>query len=265
MASLYFPQLATGALAQFPIRKTRLARTIKNVLQDGSMILFSDPTGGHLVWELGYSDLSTTDMAALQTLFAACSGSFRSFTFIDPTDNILTSSSDLRAPVWQPSSLIQIIPGAEDPVGGTAAFRLTNTAATNQEIGQSLPIPANYQYCFSLYAMSTEPAQLILIRRGSISEDSRTFAVGPTWNRIVSSGQLGDSEIGFSTVIGLAAGQQVQIYGIQLEAQLAPSRYRATSQTGGVYLNAHWATDQLVFSAAAPNLFSTSISIETAI
>jgi len=58
-------------------------------------------------------------------------------------------------------------------------------------------------------------------------------------------------------------GQQVTVYGLQLEAQLQPSRYRPTRGMGGVYSNAHWAVDELPVMAQAPNLFSTSFSIET--
>jgi hypothetical protein len=69
----------------------------------------------------------------------------------------------------------------------------------------------------------------------------------------------------FSVAIRLAPGQQIQLYGPQLEAQLAPSRYRATARNGAVYAQAHWAVDDLVISAEAPNLFSTAFSIETSL
>ncbi len=61
----------------------------------------------------------------------------------------------------------------------------------------------------------------------------------------------------------IGAGQQVQVFGPQLEAQIEPSRYRPTTAQGGVYANAHWAVDQLPIAAEAPNLFSTQFIIET--
>ncbi len=265
MDNLYFPQLMSGALAQFPIIKTRLARTIKNILPDGSMILSSDPSGEHLVWELAYTALSTDDTRALQALFGACAGPFHAFTFIDPTDNMLAFSSNLGTAPWQTSSAIQLSPGLLDPDGGTAGVTATNTGQAQQEISQSLAVPANYQYCFSLYAVSAQPGELVLIRRGTTTEESTTFAIGPSWNRIVASGQLNDPGTTFAVAISLSPGQQVGLYGIQLEAQAAPSRYRATTHNGGVYANAHWAIDQFTIVAEAPNLFSTSISIESAI
>ncbi len=265
MANLYFPQLTSGALAQYPIRKIRQARTIKNVLADGSMILFPDPDGARAAWQLSYRDLSANDAEALQAHFNACGGPFHAFTFIDPTENMLAASSDLTAAVWQASSLIRADAGSEDPRGGVGGFSVTNTGQSAEQMGQSFDIPAWYQYCFSLYATSAEPSTLTLIRTGSSAAQSDSYAIGPSWTRIVSSGVLNDMGTSFSVAIRIAAGQQVELYGPQLEAQIAPSRYRPTGQAGGVYSSAHWAIDELTITAEAPNLFATSLSIETAI
>lgn len=264
MANLSFPQLSTGALAQYPIRKYRLARTIKNILPDGSMILLSDPDGARLIWEMLYTNLSQQDMQALQNHFSACVGPYHAFTFIDPTDNMLNSSADLTAAVWQMSSLIQIAPGFLDPTGGTSAFTATNTGQANQQISQTLNVPSGYQYCFSFYATSNQPALLSVIRQGSSDEQSILVSIGPAWSRIVSSGQLNDSGATLSVGISLAPGQAVGLYGFQLEPQIEPSGYRPT-QTGGVYANAHWGVTQLPVSGDEPNLYSTSFTIETAI
>lgn len=104
-----------------------------------------------------------------------------------------------------------------------------------------------------------------LIRRGSAMQDETSVPTGPNWTRVVSSGQLNDPGAGITIGLSLAPGQQVQIYGPQLEAQIAPSRYRPTAQSGGVYSNAHWAIEQLSVTALAPSVFSTVLSIETAI
>jgi hypothetical protein len=265
MRKLYFPQLATGAIAQYPIRKTKLARTVKNVLSDGTMILYPDPDAGLLVWQLAYVNLSVEDLEAIQAHFSNCIGRFHAFTFIDPTDNMLISSSDLTALVWQTSSLIEITPGAADPDGGSSAFIVTNTGQASQMISQSLAVPGDYQYCFSLYVNSPEASTITLARSGSSTEERASVPVKPGWNRIVSSGRLNDSGVLFTVAISLAPGQRVELYGFQLEAQISPSRYRPTAKTAGIYSNAHWAVDELTVIAEAPTLFSTSFSIETAV
>ena len=265
MANLFYPQLASGAVAQYPIRKIRTARTVKNVLPDGSMILYSDPYGARLVWELEYTNLSDADLQALQSHFSACVGCFHGFTFIDPTDNMLVSSSDLTAETWLKPGLIQISTGIADPSGGTGAFTLTNTGQSGQAITQTLSVPSGYQYCFSLFVASGNNSVATLLRQGSAAQQVSNVSAGPNWTRVVSSGQLNDSGVGLTVGISLAPGQQVQVYGPQLEAQIAPSRYRPTTQTGGVYSNAHWATERLNVTALAPSVYAMVVSIETAI
>lgn len=265
MGNLFYPQLTSGALAQYPIRKTRLARTVKNLLSDGSMILFSDPDGARLIWELAYAELSDVDVQALQAHFSACVGPFHAFTFIDPTDNMLVSSSDMAASPWMASSSVYVTAGAADPTGGTAAFTCTNTGQISGGITQDLQVPSGYQYCFSIYAMSASPSAITMLLQGSTTQQNTSLSVGPNWKRIVCAGKLSDSGVGLTIGVILEPGQQVQLYGPQVEAQVVPSRYRPTVETGGVYANAHWAVEQLSITAAAPNLSSTAFSIETSL
>ena len=265
MADLFFPQLSSGAIAQYPIRKTKLVRTVKNIFPDGIMILNADPEAYRLVWELRYSELSEADLNALQAHFVNCAGPLRAFTFIDPTENMLSWSSDLTAPVWLNSLGLAVGAGVNDPSGGVQAFQLTNNGQTNEELSQTVGTPANYQYCFSLYVRSDVPTGITLSRRGATDSSSGSYAVGSAWSRIVSTGRLNDTGTSFSIAVGIPAGQQVQVYGVQLEAQVLPSRYRSTTVKGGVYTNAHWAVNQLPVIAEAPNMFSTAFSIEAAV
>ena len=249
MGNLFYPQLESGAVSQYPIKKTNLVRTVKNVLPDGSMILYRDPNGSHRVWQLAYTDLNSADVEALQVHFASTAGPFRAFTFIDPTENMLVWSSDLTSPPWQCPSLITLQAGLNDPDGGTGGFAATNAGQATVEIIQTLTVPSGYQYCLSLYATSPQPSQLVLTRRGQSSEESTTCPVGPTWSRLVSSGSLDDEGSQFTVAIALAAGQQVGLYGVQLEPQVYPSRYRSTASVGGVFSNSHWGVDQLTIQA----------------
>ncbi len=265
MANLFFPQLSSGALAQYPIRKTAIGRTIRNLLPDGSLILYPDVEAKRLVWQLGYNALSSEDLNALSAHFTACQGRLQAFTFIDPTDNMLSNSSNLLGSSWVCPSSLTLTANAADPSGNLDAFSATNHGQASQEMSQTLTVPAGYQYCFSVYVLSAVPTTLKLIRSGSVSEQTTIVPVGPQWTRIVSSGRLSDTGTTLSVAVGLEPGQQISLYGPQLEAQIAPSRYRPTLGAGGVYPNAHWGVDELPISADAPNLFSTVFSIETAI
>jgi hypothetical protein len=263
----FFPQLTSGASAQFPIVKSRFIRTIQNVMADGSFYSATDPGAGRLQWQFSYSDLSFVDVTALQEFFDSCQGPVQAFTFIDPTGNMLVESIDFTLTPWQPTNgLIGFQTGAADPLGGTSAFIATNESQVAQEIAQNLPVLANYQYCFSVYVRSAQCSTITLTRVGTTPGQTITYKVTPEWTRLVSSGQFKlDGSAQLTVAIGLAPGQVVSLYGPQLEAQLAPSRYRATSSVGAVYSNAHWAVEELPIVAQAPNLYSVSFTIEAAL
>jgi len=265
MANLAFPQLSTGAFAQYPIRKTIKIQTIKNILADGTMLDASDPGAGQIVWTLSYVGLSSDDANAIQGHFEACGGPLRAFIFLDPTDNLLTYSTDLTQSPWITPSGVTITSGLADPNGGTSAFSVTNGGSAAQQITQTLAAPVNYQYCFSLYASSVASGTLNLIRGSANAQQTNSYPLGPAWSRISSSGALNDSGTGLSVAISLAAGQSVTLYGPQLEPQLSASRFRPTYSNSGLYKNAHWAVSELVFTPSAPNVFSTSFSIETSV
>jgi hypothetical protein len=263
MASLFFPQLATGALAQYPIHKTRIQRSVTNLLADGTLIMTPDPDATLLRWQLSYSGLSGEEIQALQMLFQACAGPLRAFTFIDPTDNMLAWSGDFTMPVWQRSNLVTVTPGAADPSGGYGATVVTNTSEAALQIAQTLNVPANYYYCFSLYVASAQPAPVGLIRQGATNGALDDFSTAPTWTRLISSGNLDDSGTILTVGINLEPGQQIAVFGPQLEPQVSPSSFRMTTENGGVYADAHWVQNELPVAATAPNIFSTTFLIET--
>lgn len=265
MANLFFPQLMSGALAQYPIQKTRLVRTVRNVLPDGNMILYADATAGHIVWDLQYTELSSVDAGALQAHFQNCAGPLRAFTFIDPTENMLCWSSDLSQSVWSPPATLQLEGGISDPFAGQAAFSLSNNSQIPQGIQQTLAVPSGYQYVFSTYITSASATNVTVVRSGAAQTVTEVLPVSQTWSRIASSGQLADAGQSFTISLLIGPGQQVSVFGPQLEAQIAPSRYRPTFQIGGVHSSAHWGVDQLPLVATAPGQFSTAFTIETAL
>jgi hypothetical protein len=156
--------------------------------------------------------------------------------------------SNLLSTTWQYSPLIQ--------VNGST---YTNTGSAPAELSQTLSLPASYQFCFSLTAESMQAGSIVLIRRGPSVESRKVMPVGGT---IFSSGFLADQGVGFTVAVELQPGQTVDLSAMQLELQAAPSPFLGASLKGGVYANAHWASDELLFSATAPNLFSVNLQIE---
>ena len=68
---LLYPQLTSGALAQFPIVKRRRQRTVVNTLADSTSIKLADPLGVVTEWDLRYAGLSDSEALVLQQFFAA--------------------------------------------------------------------------------------------------------------------------------------------------------------------------------------------------
>ena|SRR5690242_13942201 len=245
MANLFFPQLSTGALVQYPVKRTKSVRTVETRTEDGSVLTYFDPKGSILSWQLEYSGITLAEVNQLQALFEACAGRFRAFTFIDPVANLLTSQ-------WQAG------------VGVTVAGNIyTNASNAPAEVFQMFSIPSGYVYCFSLSGNMNAGAEsmLTLIRRGSATEERTTLPVNSPL--LVSSGVLADGGLRFTAAVQLLPGQSIDLSQAQLEAQPSPSPFRPAR--GGVYPAAHWAIDELLFTAIGPDLFNTSFSIETSV
>src|SRR6185312_16960574 len=84
MANLFFPQLSTGALVQYPVKRIKSFQTVGTQAEDGSVLTHFDPKGSVLTWQLEYAGITQAEVNQLQALFDACAGRFRAFTFIDP-------------------------------------------------------------------------------------------------------------------------------------------------------------------------------------
>src|SRR5262245_7366115 len=103
---LYFPQLLTGAVGQYPIHKRRLSRTVLNESESGDRVTLADPDAAAVEWILDFEALSDRESDALTSLFNSVEGRLGDFTFLDPTDNLLCWSEKLDEPVWERNSLV---------------------------------------------------------------------------------------------------------------------------------------------------------------
>ncbi len=243
MPSLFFPQLSTGTLVQYPVKRKKTIRVVSTQAEDGSIIQHFDANGSLLSWELIYAGLTQDEVSVLQGLFDSCCGTLRSFTFLDPVGNLLGSQ-------WQYGPTVQMN-------GST----YTNIGNAPEEISQTAAVPANYFYTFSISgSISADPtATLTLIRRGPNTEQQTVAPLNQAV--LVSSGALTDSGVGLTVAIQLQPGQSINFTQAQLEAQPVLSPFQPAS--GGVYPQAHWAQNELVFTATAPNCFSSKFTIET--
>jgi hypothetical protein len=263
MADLFFPQLGTGAIAHYPIRKTAATRTVLNALPGGNVLMYPDEAARKAIWTWDYVGLTMQEAAILQNFFLACTGPLNPFTFLDPTGNLLSASSDFTAAAWQATSGVGVAGTCPGPISGVPAITLVNTSQAVEEIAQTLNIPGNFSYCFSLYLSSPTPTSVRLFRRSVNSEDSLSLQIGPGWKRVWTAGNLQDQSTGLSVGLRLPPGQQVTVSAAQLEPQPGMSVYVNRPQSGDVYPNAHWAIDELGIRYLGPGNCAVSVAVES--
>jgi hypothetical protein len=253
---LTYPQLATGALTQYRIVKTRQERTIQNTMADGSVITVADPAGAAVQWKLQYTALSDTERQTLEQFFAAAVGTLNGFIFLDPSGNLLAWSEDLTNAVWSPAPQLALTGGIKDPEGGTNAWQLTNNGAGDQSLTQVLNVPTTYTYTFSVYLNANKPTSATLQLGGATA----SVTLSNAWSRYQIT-LSGDATAKYITLgVEVPAGAVVSLFGPQAEAQQTASVYQR-STIGGIYDNARLQNDFLTVTTSGTNRHSATVNI----
>jgi hypothetical protein len=258
---LYFPQLATGASAQFPLESRLIRRTIVNRTPDGTLLKLDDPNAMGIAWMLQYQGLSETERAAFEALFHETEGRLQTFVFLDPRGNLLTWSEDLGQTVWHKDGAAQIVNDVTDPDGTQRASRITNTAQVNQGIEQSVDVPGWYHYCFSFRARAAARTRMTLSLSNSGGSIDREQYAENGWAVYSCSGQLSGSAEDLTCRVAVQAGAAIEVFGFQLDAQPNPSAYRRTYAQSGVYRNSRFLDDELRFMANGIDDHSVAMSV----
>ena len=233
---LYFPQLMSGAAAQYPLTRSASRRTIVNRTPGGATVKLDDPDAAGVAWDLCYSGLSDAERMAIEKLFEDAEGRLLTFTFLDPTSNLLRSSEDFDEAVWQKDGGIAV-----------AGARLTNAAGVVQGVRQVVQAPAAFFYCFSAEVRSDATTAVTMsLGDGTVSS---TAVVGAVRQRVFCSGSIGGAAEQITCSLSLPAGASVEVLGMQLEAQPYPSAYRRTRGRAGIYERTRFVEDELSFIA----------------
>jgi len=252
----WFPQMGSGSIAQFPVSRAREWRSIVNVMESGEQISLPDTSGGLIQWRLSYQELTGQEAANLNSLFQASQGQFAPFIFLDPLANLLGWSESLAQPGWQ-CGVLTVSAGVNDPLGTQRASSITNGAGGNQSLSQSLSLAGSVVTCFSVWLRSDSATAVSLARDGA----QIIAAVTPVWTRVYVSGR-GTSGAEASTFsLEIPPGQTVDVWGLQVEAQPYPSKYKATGAANGIYEETYFASDQLTLTDTAPGLSACDIQL----
>ncbi len=258
---LYYPQLTTGAVSQFPVTRSVDMRTVANQLPSGFTIRMSDPGWQKVQWRLGYSGLTDGERSSIENLFDASEGQLNTFTFLDPMANLLAWSEDWTQAVWTASPLLQVTSGAADPFGNSNAMQLTNTGETTQQIVQNIAGPSDFVYCYSVYVQSTVPTTIQLVQITTGQTILTPVIAAASWTRVITPISLSVQQDGIGFGVQLPAGAEVQVFGAQVEAQPEAGLYKETTDLGGVYTNTRFTTDLLTFTANAVNQHSGQVTL----
>jgi hypothetical protein len=254
-----FPQLLTGASAQFPLRKRSRTRTVRNRCLDGREIKLADPAGYRTEWELTFQELTDAEAQSIEQFFIAMEGPLTPFTFLDPSANLLAWSGRFDQSAWQSNALLKLTAGVSDPFGGDSAYHIVNSAGAALPLQQILNAPAANYYAFSVWARADQPTQLTLQR----GDQSTACSIGANWSRLMlaANSQSADSTVVFA--LQFPAGAAIDLYGAQVEAQIGSSGYKPTASTGGVYPNTRFAERRLVFTTLGPGRHGSLIQLRT--
>ena len=231
------------------------------MLGDGSTDVYADPKAASLGWQLHLTGLTGAEWSRIDTLFQATSGMWQPFTFLDPAGNLLANSELFGGSAWTNGALISLTTGVTDPFGTTRATTVTNAGAGPLSVAQTMAVPANFQYCLSVWAKTTSGTSVTLSISTTGASSTKTFVLGTQWTRISVAANLGQIATSVTFAAQLAAGGSIQMFGMQAEAQLGPSDYKQTGTSGGVYPNARFGTDKLTVTAQGTDVYDAVIQI----
>jgi hypothetical protein len=254
---LVFPQLLTGAVAQFPIRKRITKRVVRNEMPGGHQITLADPDNSTVEWALTFDNITDEEVNALDEFFRQCEGPLRSFTFLDPTANLLCRSDDLSHSGWTKDPLLTVTTGTSDAFGGQFAATLRNAAPVTAGIEQRVSAPESFWYNFSAYIRG-DGSQVTM----KIDSYEQRFTAQPDWKRrFISS--VGQQVAALVFRIEIEVGGSAEICGLQVEPQCGASKYKRTGAAGGVYRSAHFSDEQIEWRSTGPGRHSCAVRIRS--
>jgi len=251
----HFPQLESGCMGQYPIRRALLLRSNASETPGGRRRAVFDGAGSAVKWVLSLTGLTASEADAIQALFSACEGRRHSFMFVDPSANLLGGTGDLAGTWWEKGPGAAVAGGLIGPETGAEAFSLTNTGAGWSGVSQALPIPEGMTYCLSAWVRSAGGGAVKL----GIGAAERVWEADSAWRQAWVSGTGGTSPVAFS--ITAPPGGTVEIHGPQAEAQIAPSEYKRNRGRGGWYPRARFESDELNLEGEGPGLYACEVRI----
>ena len=260
---LFYPQLQTGNVAQFPLKKHLRLRTVENQLMDGSRVIQRGLQPLATEWELRYNGLSDIERIAIEQFHSQTEGRLQSFTFLDPTSNLLRWSEDLSKTVWTRDAGLAVTGGIASPGGGVRASRLTNNTAIAQKIKQTVSASGSFTYCLSVKARATQPSTFFLFIGEGSSRITKELVAETGWRLYWVTGNFQSSAETLEFGVETSAGQSLEIFGMQAGPQPGPGDYVRTGATSGVNSGVRFTDDRLSITTSGPDDTAMTVRLTT--
>lgn len=252
---LAFPQLSTGAMAQTPASRQTRYRNRRSLQEDGSVVELGDPDFEEREWNLVLRDLTDVELQGLEDLFAASRGKAGTFTFIDPSANMLPWSESLSVAPWAVAGTL--LENQPDPTGGNAASHIL----AGGSVSQTLSAPSSYNYVATAWLRCAAAGASLQLSDGAATQLRVDLTPAAAWRRHALRYEATSStdQIVFQIVNG--SSSPLEVYGPQLEAQTAASAYKKSSGRGGLFPGARFDQDTLTDTAVGPGRHDTRVRI----
>jgi hypothetical protein len=257
---LFYPQLLSGAIAQFPLRRTYSVSNVTNLQEDGSRFRATGVDPAWVSWELRYDSLTGSEMDALRSFFEVAQGRQKTFTFLDPAGNLLAWSEDLSQAVWEKSPLVSA--AALDSERGKA-FRLSSGGAGAARISQLLACPASALLCFDLWARVEETGGVRLAISDSSGRVERGIALDRKWRRCFVAQQGAGDSLGKTVELTFAEGFQVEVAQLSVSPQRGAGNYVRSGGVSGILTATRFDQDSLTISATDENSFACVVQLRS--
>lgn len=254
----HFPQLESGCAGQYPVVKRMAPRVAWSETPSGLRRRAFDGAGSHVAWRMELHGLSESEAAGIEGLFEECEGRRRSFTFVDPTANLLAATDDGTSTYWEkgPGAVVS---GGVDGVGGAGGgFLITNQGVNWSGVWQAAAIPEQMTYCVSAWVRSAGGGRARL----RIGQAARVVEAGSEWRQAWVSGTSGETGA-VEFAIEAEPGGALEVWGPQAEAQMAPSEYKRNRGRGGWYERARFSLDELSLVSEGLDVYGGVVEIES--
>ena len=255
-----FPELSSGAAAQFPWRRTIGYRAVRNSFVAGEEIDFGDVSFETRRWELPLIDLEDDEWQAIRDLFEETGGRRLPFTFVEPGANLLAWSESLDEDVWVRSTGVAINAGQPDPSGGAAAVSMS--AGGSWTVSQSIAAPASRAFAASAWLQCSVSGSTLGLSDGAGQTKQLPIDGDGAWRLYELPWRQASAAEQIIFQISGSGGATIGAYGLQVEPQLGRSSYKRTRAQSGVFANAYFDQDSLEQSVTAPNQNSGTVRIQ---